>query len=128
MILSLDHFALGVVDFEAERVFFMETLGFELKRLGTRHGTGAQIAFLADQASNFKIELVEASDKETGILHLAFRVDNVQVEYQNLLANGLLSIQEPHELPAAKAKTALLEAASGLKIQIIEYAPDSPDL
>ena len=126
MIQGLDHIALGVVDFDGRCEFLTETMGLELRRTGTRYSTGTQIAFLADPV--FKIELIETSDEEAGMLHLAFRVDDVEAEYENLLSKGLKPIREPHELAAAKAKTALLQAASGLNIQIIQYAPDSPDL
>ena len=125
---GLDHVALGVKDFDIQLQFLTETMGLKLKRLGTRHSTGSRIAFLADHESDFKIELVEVSDEETGVLHLAFRVDDVYTEYQNSITNGLTSIREPHELSSAKAKTALLQFGSGMKIQIIEYASDSPDI
>lgn len=129
MIQGLDHLALEVENFEERCEFFTKTLGLELRRLGTRYSTGTQIAMLVDPASNFKLELIETTGaEEPGLAHLAWRVDDLEAEYKNLLAKGLTSIREPHELSAAKAKTALLADTSGLKIQIIEYAPDSPDL
>lgn len=128
MIDSVDHFALGVDDFEGRCRFFTQTLGMELKRRGTRHSTGKQIAMLAFPGSEFKIELIETSGEETGFIHLAYRVADLDAAYQKLLAEGLMTLREPHDLSAAKARTALLQDQTGLKIQIIEYAADSPDL
>jgi hypothetical protein len=84
---------------------------------------------LGDPASPFKVELIETRAGEpTGLLHLAVRVDDVEAEFLRLLAAGLQPVREPHDLPAARARTALLQAASGLQVQIIQYAPDSPDI
>jgi catechol 2,3-dioxygenase-like lactoylglutathione lyase family enzyme len=128
MIESVDHFALGVDNFEERCRFFTQTLGMELRRRGTRHSTGMQIAMLALPGSDFKIELIETAGDETGFIHLAYRVDDLDAAYQKLVSEGLTTIREPHTLSAAKAKTALLQDKTGLKIQVIEYAPDSPDL
>ncbi len=63
-----------------------------------------------------------------GLLHVAYRVDDVEAEHRSLVAQGFRSLRGPHALAAAKATTALLEDPSGLQIQLIQYAPDSPDL
>lgn len=125
---GLDHIALGVLDIDERIAFFTQVLGLELRRIGTRHSTGSRIAMLADPVSGFKIELIETSADEQGLLHLAARVEDVESAYQELQAKGLRSVRGPHELAAAKAETALLEDASSLGIQIIRYQPDSPDL
>lgn len=128
MMESVDHFALGVDDFEERCRFFTETLGMEMKRRSTRHSTGKQIAMLAFPDSEFKIELIETASDETGFIHLAYRVDDLDAAYEKLSAAGLATLSEPHDLSAAKARTALMQDQTGLQIQIIEYAPDSPDL
>jgi catechol 2,3-dioxygenase-like lactoylglutathione lyase family enzyme len=126
---QLDHIALGVRDFAGRCDFFVKTLGFEVGRVGQRFSTGTQIAMLFDAARQTKVELIETQPPEgTGLLHLAFRVDNVDAAYLSLQAQGLQAVREPHDLGAAKARTALLCDETGLEIQIIQYAPDSPDL
>ena len=127
--LVLDHIALGAHDFAGRCDFFVKTLGFELRRVGKRFSTGTQIAMLFDVAGQAKVELIETQPHESaGLLHLAFRVDDVDAAYVALQARGLAAVREPHDLGAAKARTALLRDESGLDIQIIQYAPDSPDL
>lgn len=128
--MKLDHFALGVRDFDERHTFFTAVLGLRSIRTGIRYSTGTRIAMLADDNKDFKVELIELGldDSETtGLLHLAFRVDDLDTAYHALVNKGLHVLQEPHELKAAKAHSALLQDSSGLKIQLIQYAPDSPD-
>ncbi|MFO7320502.1 MAG: VOC family protein [Chloroflexota bacterium] len=127
--MKIDHFAYGVKDFAERSAFFTDVLGLQLIRTGERHSTGTKIAMLADAGKNFKIELIEVTSREEeGFKHLALRVEDVDATYSALLEKGLVSKRPPHDLPAAKARTALLEDSTGLNIQIIAYAPDSPDI
>lgn len=127
--MKLDHFAYGVRDFEQRTAFFVDVLGLQLLRVGERHSTGTKIAMLADADRGNKIELIEVlPDEAEGFLHLALRVDDVDAAYAALLDKGLVARRPPHDLTAAKARTALLEDSTGLSIQIIAYAPDSPDI
>ncbi len=103
-------------------------LGMTLRRMGTHFATGRPIALLADAIAAFKIELIEAPDDAPGLLHVGYHVDDPEAEHRSPVAKGFKSIRGPHALAAAKATTALLEDSSGLQIQLIQYAPDSPDL
>ncbi len=98
-----------------------------LIRIGTHFASGGRIAMLAD-ASGFKVELIENGSDQPTLMHLAYRVDDVGAEYAGLLASGCESVRGPHELTAAKATTALVQDPARLQIQLISYAPDSPDL
>jgi catechol 2,3-dioxygenase-like lactoylglutathione lyase family enzyme len=124
---QLDHVALGVADLDERIEFFTRHLGMVVRRRGTQHGTGSRIALLGQPGSSFKLELIQ-SPGERSLLHVAQRVSDLQPAYRSLVAAGLKPIREPHRLAAAKADTALLEDTSGLKIQLIQYDPDSPDL
>ena len=127
MIGQLDHVALAVTDLD-ERIAFLTTqLGMTLKRIGTHVKTGGRIAMIAD-ANGFKMELIEMPDAEPGLQHLAYRVEDVDASYRQLLDAGCTSIRPPHGLAAAKATTALVQDRSSLQIQLIKYDPDSPDL
>lgn len=127
--MKLDHFAYGVRDFAGRSAFFVDVLGLDVLRVGERHSTGTKIAMLADAGRDFKIELIEVSpDEAEGFIHLALRVEDLDAAYAALLDKGLTAVRPPHDLPAAKARTALLADSSGLHIQIITYAPDSPDI
>jgi catechol 2,3-dioxygenase-like lactoylglutathione lyase family enzyme len=125
---GIDHVALGVEDIDERIQYFTGLMGLQLKRIGTRHSTGSRIALLADPVSGFKLELIETSPDERGLLHLAFRVDDLNTVYEHLLAQGFKSLRGPHALAAAKAETALLEDPTAMQVQLIKYQADSPDL
>ncbi len=128
MILGIDHIALRVKNLDERVAFLTGAMGMQVKRFGTQFSTGARLALLSDTAG-FKIELIESAiDEATLLLHVAYRVDDVDAVYTKLLANGCKSVRAPHDLSAAKARTALAQDSAGLEIQIIQYASDSPDL
>jgi catechol 2,3-dioxygenase-like lactoylglutathione lyase family enzyme len=124
---SLDHFALAVADLDERIAFFTSHMGMALRRMGKENSTGNRIAMLADPNSGFKLELIESPDR-SGLQHIARRVEDVQGVYDQMVAAGLKPLREPHRIGAAKAESALVEDPSGLKVQIIRYDPDSPDL
>jgi methylmalonyl-CoA/ethylmalonyl-CoA epimerase len=124
---SLDHFALAVADLDERIAFFTSHMGMALRRMGKENSTGNRIAMLADPNSGFKLELIESADR-SGLQHIARRVEDVQGTYDQMVAAGLKPLREPHRIGAAKAESALVEDPSGLKVQIIRYDPDSPDL
>ncbi len=127
MIERVDHVAIGVADLDERIQFFTEQMGMHLKRRGTHNAMGGRIAFLAD-AAGFKLELIETPDRQTGLMHIAFRVDDIPAEHERLCQEGLTPLRGPLHLKAAKADTALLKDAAGMEMQIIRYEPDSPDL
>ncbi|MEN9225167.1 MAG: VOC family protein [Thermostichus sp. HHBFW_bins_43] len=134
MIERVDH--VGVADLDERIQFFTEQMGMHLKRRGTHNATGGRIAFLAD-AAGFKLELIvlrtarsaiETPDRQTGLMPIAFRVDDLPTEHERLCQEGLTPLRGPLHLNAAKADTALLKDAAGMEMQIICYEPDSPDV
>ncbi len=128
MIEQIDHLAMGVRDIDERISFFTGVLGWTLGRRGTHIGSGGRIAFVSDPATGFKIELIETPDRQEGLMHLAFRVDDVAASRESLLTAGLEGVRGPLRLDAGKAETALLRDATGMEVQIIRYDADSPDL
>jgi catechol 2,3-dioxygenase-like lactoylglutathione lyase family enzyme len=124
---QLDHVALGVRDLDERIAFLTGTLGMTLKRIGTHMKTGGRIAMIADQAG-FKLELIEVPPSEPLFQHLAYRVADVEAAYASLVAQGCRGLRSPAPIPPAKAMSALVEDQTGVQIQVIKYAPDSPDL
>jgi catechol 2,3-dioxygenase-like lactoylglutathione lyase family enzyme len=124
---QLDHVALGVHDLDERIAFLTGKLGMTLKRIGKHVKSGGRIAMIAD-ANGFKLELIELPQEEPGFQHLAYRVEDVEAAYATLLEQGCTGLRGPHEIAAAKAVTALVEDPSGTQVQVIKYAPDSPDL
>lgn len=122
----LDHVALGTPQFDAQLRTLTESLGMTVRRHGTHAASGRRLAMLAD-STGLKLELVETTKPGLALLHLAYRVGDVPSETDRLRAAGWTPTREPHNLAAARAVSALLDDPLGTSIQLIAYAPDSPD-
>ena len=128
----IDHVALEVDDID-ERVRRLEAAGLRVLRHGTRYSTGQRIVMMGDGTGN-KLELIEAGRGTDGeadggpvFAHLALRTDDTDGAHQRLKAAGYQSRSEPHDLDAARARSALLDDGDGFRVQVISYADDSPD-
>ncbi len=128
----IDHVALEVDDID-ERVQRLEAAGLRVLRHGTRYSTGQRIVMMGDGTGN-KLELIEAEpDPEGGtreapaFAHLALRTDDADDAHRRLQAAGFESRSEPHDLAAARARSALLDSGGGFRVQVISYDDDSPD-
>lgn len=129
----IDHVALEVDDID-ERVRQLEAAGLRVLRHGTRYRTGQRIVMMGDGTGN-KLELIEAAmadGDETSqgspvFAHLALRTEDADGAHRKLQAIGWASQSEPHDLAAARARSALLDSGGGLRVQVISYADDSPD-
>lgn len=130
MIEQIDHIAVGIQDLDERIAFYTGQMGLVLKRRGVHMASGGRIAMVMDPKTSLKLELIETPDRRLGLMHVAFRVDDVGTEFERLRALGLVPAREPFWLEAAKAETALFAdpAGVGTEVQIIRYAPDSPDV
>jgi len=124
----IDHVALEVDDID-ERVRVLEAAGLRVLRRGTRYSTGQQIVMMGDGTGS-KLELIEAgpgTDGAPAFAHLALRTDDADGAHRRLQDAGYESRSEPHDLTAARARSALLDSGGGFRVQVISYADDSPD-
>ena len=128
----IDHVALEVDDID-ERVLRLEAAGLRVLRHGTRYSTGQRIVMMGDGTGN-KLELIEADPGNAGgadgtpaFAHLALRTDDPDGAHRRLQATGWESKSEPHDLAAARARSALLDSGGGFRVQVVSYADDSPD-
>ena len=128
----IDHTALEVADLDA-RIRALKHAGLRVLREGTRHSTGQRIVMMGDGTGN-KLELIEAVPGDAGggdrapvFAHLALRTDDTDDAHHRLQAAGYESRSEPHDLAAARARSALLDSGDGFCVQVISYTDDSPD-
>ncbi len=122
----IDHVALEVADLD-ERVARLEALGLRVLRVGARHRTGQRIVMMGD-GTGAKLELIEASTGQRPVFaHLALRSDDPDQAHRHLVDQGWASRSEPHDLPAARARSALVGDGAGFDVQVIAYDSDSPD-
>lgn len=133
----IDHVALEVADID-ERVRLLEAAGLRVLRHGTRYSTGQRIVMMGDGTGN-KLELIEAEpeagdgdggaggDRAPVFAHLALRTGDADGAHRRLQEAGYESRSEPHDLAAARARSALLDSGGGFRVQVISYDEDSPD-
>jgi len=124
---KIDHVAIEVASVDDFIEKLARTGGVRLLRRGTAVATGRPIAMLGDR-TGMKVELIENPDVSgVSFSHLAFGTDNIDASLSELTGSGWTLLRGPGFIPAAKAKSALL-TGRGLEFQVLEYAPDSPDL
>ncbi len=124
----IDHVALEVTNLD-QRIRALGQAGLQVLRFGTRYSTGQRIVMMGD-GTGTKLELIEISDKSlhgAEFAHIALRTDDVDNAFVTLKSAGWKGTSEPHELAAARARSALLDSGDGLLVQLISYETDSPD-
>ena len=123
----LDHVGTEEADVDARVGFLVDVLGFRVLRWGTHVVTGRRIVMLTDPAGT-KLELMEVAVRTGALDHVGYRVADVDVAHAALLAAGCTEVRPPFEIPAARARSSLVREAAGHQLQLISYAPGSPDM
>jgi predicted enzyme related to lactoylglutathione lyase len=123
----LDHVGTEETDIDGRVAFLVDVVGYRVLRWGTHVVTGGRIVMVADPAGT-KLELMEVDERRGELDHVAYRVPDVDGAHAALLAAGCAELRPPFELTAAKARSSLVREPSGARLQLIAYAPDSPDL
>lgn len=122
---GLDHVALGVPNLDLGIDIFVRSCGMKLLYTNIVPASGRRMAMLHDAAGK-KLELIERpGDDIADFRHIAFRADDADEAHQALLAQGWHTKREPHDLPRAGARTALLNGY-GFDLQVISYADPPP--
>jgi hypothetical protein len=124
----LDHIALEVADLDRFIEQLEATGGMRLLRRGTAKRTGQRLAMVGDQMG-MKLELIE--NPQTAVphyLHIAFRSGDVRGALAGLVAAGWRHERGPFPLEEAKAESGLVSDGKGFEVQVLSYAPDSPDI
>jgi catechol 2,3-dioxygenase-like lactoylglutathione lyase family enzyme len=96
MLKFVDHIDMLVTDLEAQITFF-EKLGFIIKRRLPDHGNAVEMQLPGEDQVVF--EMRACGDKEPGIRHIAFRVENENT-VSELKANGVVFRTESKFVPA----------------------------
>ncbi|MFF5262802.1 VOC family protein [Actinomadura viridis] len=123
----LDHVATEETDIDARVAFHVGVLGFRVLRWGAHVETGGRIAMLG-RGGGAKIELIEVGAPRGDLAHIGYRVPDVRAAHARLLDAGCVEDRAPFRLDAAMADTSFVRDPSGGRLQLITYAPGSPDL
>lgn len=124
MIRQVDHINIVVADLARSLYFYGELLGFEpyqrahlegdwIEEIVGLAGVSAEVVYLQPPGGGPRLELIcyetpsgqdlpaNAHANTVGLRHLAFRVDDIQADYERLLAAGVKFIGPPTAVPAA---------------------------
>jgi hypothetical protein len=123
---KVDHIAVEMDDIDQRVAALVATGALRVLREGRQFSTGQRIFMLGD-GTGFKLELIESQRPAVSFAHVALRVSNVEAAEAMLVQQGWLPRRPPHELSAARARTALVSDGS-LDLQVIAYEPESPDM
>jgi predicted enzyme related to lactoylglutathione lyase len=124
----MDHVAIEVSDLDARIERLCKTGGMRLLRRGTNKRSGERLAMVGD-GTGMKLELIENPQaREPRFLHVAFRSGDVDAALTSLEEQGWQKLRGPIDLAEAGARSVLLNDGDGFELQVLSYAPTSPDI
>jgi predicted enzyme related to lactoylglutathione lyase len=124
----MDPVAIEVADLDALIERLCRTGGMRLLRRGLNKRTGERLAMVGDPVG-MKLELIENRDAaEPRFAHIAFRSADVDAALRSLVDQGWNHLRGPNDLAEAEARSVLLNDGAGLELQVLAYAPTSPDI
>jgi len=125
MIAGIDHIEIVVRDVK-KYVEFYEKLGFKLLTWTDHHGVSAELQLPGPNQPIIEIHEVLA-EENPGINHIAFRCDDVEKTYSELLDKGIDFYKEPHKVRHTGRTNVLLRDPDGWRLQITDQTRREPD-
>ena len=122
----LDHIAVETADLEQDVSAWCDHLGYTVIRRGTNVQTGRGIALLRGPDGS-RIEMLGVTETTPSHAHLAYRVDDVEEEARRLSSTSFALEMSPIAIEASQAISAIVRSPGGIRVQLIKYAPASPD-
>ncbi len=117
------HTKLRVSDLNAAIRFYEAAFGYGLRsRRAGPHGS--EIAFMAIAGEPGEIQLAQASGQEAvvvpdGLMHLAFRVTDLEEVVAGALQSGATLVSAPYGLPSG-SRVAFVKDPNGYAIELIQ--------
>jgi catechol 2,3-dioxygenase-like lactoylglutathione lyase family enzyme len=125
MIRGIDHIELIVRDVEAHIAFF-EKMGFRVLTRTSHHGSSAELQLPGENQPIFEIHQV-MREENPGVNHIAFKCDNAQETYDDLLAKGVTTMREPNYVKATGRLTVNLRDPDGWRLQLVDSDRKAPE-
>jgi catechol 2,3-dioxygenase-like lactoylglutathione lyase family enzyme len=118
----IDHIAVHVDDLGKAEEYFTKKLGFRLLRRTVQHGGGA--IELVSPAGDFHFDLLQESEKQyqaametppglPHVYHIAFKVDDINKEVEELKSKGVSFRSAPKVNPATGRTVTTLADSDG---------------
>ncbi|WIV13068.1 methylmalonyl-CoA epimerase [Proteiniborus sp. MB09-C3] len=131
MVKKVDHIGIAVSNLDEALKFYEEVLGMKLQGIEVVEEQKVKVAFLP--IGDTEIELLESTDKEgpiakfiekkgEGIQHIAYRVDDIEKELEEMRLKGIRLIDEKPRYGAGGAKIAFLhpKSTNGVLIELCQ--------
>jgi len=123
------HVSIRTSNMERSIKFYESYFGLKLVTRKEISATNAEIAFLEDEGTNFKLELTwyksqekfEQAEYENRVFdHLAFTVDDMDSIIERMRFTGITITDEPFVLGATGSRIAFIEDPDGVLVELIE--------
>jgi len=122
-IVALNHVGIAVSDFDKSARFHGDVLGFP-EAFAFREGGNPTMSYRQISRNTF-IELQPATpNRPPGLSHIGLEVENLAAVVQMLRSKGM-SVTEPTVSPRTRSTIANLETPDGIRIELLEFGPDS---
>lgn len=131
MVKKIDHIGIAVSNLEEALKFYEGVLGMNLQGTEIVEEQKVKVAFLP--IGDTEIELLESTDKDgpiarfiekkgEGIQHIAYRVDDIEKEIEEMKQKGIRMIDEVPRYGAGGAKIAFLhpKSTNGVLIELCQ--------
>lgn len=131
LVKKIDHIGIAVSNLEEALKFYEGVLGMNLQGTEIVEEQKVKVAFLP--IGDTEIELLESTDKDgpiarfiekkgEGIQHIAYRVDDIEKEIEEMKQKGIRMIDEVPRYGAGGAKIAFLhpKSTNGVLIELCQ--------
>ena len=122
-VVSLNHVAISVDNYDETVTFYSETLGFP-KAFEFDESDGFAMTYLQINRNTF-IEIVPSSpDRPAGFVHFGLEVNDAEALVAHLADQGFRT-REPGVSPRTGTTIGMAEAPDGTLIEMLEFGPES---
>ena len=123
-IISLNHVASAVPDFEAATRFYSDGMGFS-KAFAFQDPSGAPSLSYFQINRNTFIELMPVTpERPAGFVHLGLEVTQLDDLVKRPRGAGM-DVRDPVVSPRTKSRIAVAQTPQGTGVELLEFGPDS---
>lgn len=123
-ILSLNHVAIAVADFDGASAFYSDVMGFP-RAFAFREADGSPALSYFQVNRNTFVEVMPVTARQpAGFVHFGLEVDNVDAVVSRLRARGV-KVGDAAVSARTKSKIATMRTPDGTAIELMEFGPDS---
>jgi catechol 2,3-dioxygenase-like lactoylglutathione lyase family enzyme len=123
-IVSLNHVAIAVADFDAGSAFYADVMGFP-RAFAFREADGSPaLSYFQVNRDTFVEVMPVTPQRPAGFVHFGLEVGNVDAVVTRLRARGV-KVGDPSVSARTKSRIATMRTADGTAIELMEFGPDS---